>query len=163
MSNLYIYIERERGGGRENTHTSVVHADLPPGHCKCLEELFTFIFSTCGPPLAVCSEWQGDSCRINDTEALYYSSFVHLFILPVLEPAGRGYRGQWCVWCALHCTAVAWHGKNNLWRSPALYWRLFQSLPRWGKCQVSLQCKHTEYFQQYFLIFLHRGGLGCVS
>lgn len=75
-------------------HISVVHTDLPTGHCKCLEELFTFIFSTRDSPLAVCSEQKGDSCRINDTEALYYSTFVHLFILPVLEPAGRGYRGQ---------------------------------------------------------------------
>lgn len=88
MSNLYIYRERE------SEHISVVHTDLPTGHSKCLEELFAFIFSTCDPPLAVCTEQQGDSCQINGSEALYYSSFVDLFIPAVLEPAGRGSGGQ---------------------------------------------------------------------
>lgn len=74
---------------------------------------------------------QRDSCLIYEWHrSPYYSYFVHLIILPVLEPSGKGYRGQWCIRCALHCPAMAWHGKNNPRRSPAICWCLFQSLPR---------------------------------
>lgn len=125
-----------------------------------------FIFFTCGPPLAVCSEQQCDSCQVNDTEALTIPILFTWLSFLCLNLQGKVIEGN-DVSGAL-CIAQPWPGMartiyGDHQRFVDAYFKAYPGKESAKGRQFALRYKHTEHFQQNFVIFLYQLDLGCLG